>query len=52
VFSFPLQSCSNFENFLHGCGVNRILAKLATTLTPTEAISCSGDLQTGVWTIK
>ena len=46
--SWRLETCKNFEKFLHGCGVNRILAKLATTLTPTEIISVDGDQ----WTIK
>ena len=52
VGSWRLQSFDNFENFLRGCGVNRIGAKLAMTLTPTEMISCDGDLQDGFWTLK
>jgi len=50
--SWRLQSSENFENFLRGCGVNRIMAKLALTLTPTEIISCDGDLKSGNWIIK
>ena len=51
--SWRLQSSSNFENFLHGCGVNRIKAKLGMTLTPTVVITCDrGDPESGLWTMK
>ena len=50
--SWRLESSENFENFLRGCGVNRIKAKLAMTLTPTVIISCNGDPSKGLWTMK
>jgi len=46
--SWLLESSKNFPDFLHGCGVNKLIAKLAATLAPTETISVVNDQ----WTIK
>ena len=53
--SWRLQSSENFDDFLRACGINYVLRKLASTVTPTlilKAENEEGNLNETTWTIR